>query len=149
MLRRVLRSNLFSLPMRFKPQQKPELEVDFVRYPYGNSPIPITGLWMVDHGGYDYASEALDYEDHSMTMLHQRPSHWRSFWVIFLGTASISLLYYITLEMPFVGVVFGQGDMDIEMNAIKHLNDNEEIHDWAALKAQWLELKAKAEAEEE
>ena len=149
MLRRVLRSGLASVPMRFKPQQKPELKVDFVRYPYGNSPVRITGMWTIDHGGYDYASESMDYEDHGMTMLHQRPTHWRSSWVIFVGVASLALTYYITQEMPFVGIVFGQSYMDIEMNAIKHLNDNEEIHDWDALKKQWLELKAKSEAEEE
>jgi hypothetical protein len=90
----------------------------------------------------------MDYEDHGMTMLHQRPTHWRSSWVIFVGVTSIALSYYIAQEFPFIGIVFGHSNMDIEMNAIKHLNDDEEIHDWDALKKQWLEMKAKAEAEE-
>jgi hypothetical protein len=133
--------------MRFKPHHKPEMNCDFVRYPYGDPPMKVTGLWVVEHGGYDYASEQLDYEDHGMTMLHQRPTSWRSSWVLFGAVASLSVTFYMTSDMPFPGAIFGQLYMDEDLNMLRYLNDNEEeIHDWGAMKKQWLEIKAKEEA---
>jgi hypothetical protein len=136
-----------SVPKRLNNHEKPELNTDFVRYPYGNSPVRIIGYWKIHHG-YDYGPEALDYEDHSMTLLHQRPSHYRSFWVVFLATTSICIWYYTWLEFPFPGTFFGQSYMDLKMNGIKYLNNDEEYHNWNSMLSEFnAKLKAAEDAE--
>ena len=146
---KMFRSRLRNIvPLRLKNHEKPERNYDFIRHPYGNTPIPIVGYWKINHG-YDFGPEQLDYEDHSMTMLHQRPSHWRSFGLIFLATASLCVWYFIWLEYPAPGILFGQGYMDPAMNGIKYLNRDENYHNWDKLLAQFKENIAKQNAEDE
>lgn len=134
--------------LRYKYKDRPEFDADFVRYPYGNPPNHIQGFWKIDHG-YDFGSEQLDYEDHSMHMLHQRYSHNRSFGIVFAAVAGLSLMYYVWLEVPNTGVVFGHYNLDIEMNAIKSANDNEFYHDWEKIREEYREAQAKLEEEDE
>ena len=133
---RIGKVNLRAVPLRLKFHEKPENNFDFVRYPYGNTPVKEVGYWKIHHG-YDFGPEQLDYEDHSFAMLHQRPTHWRSFWVIFAATASLCFWYYTWLEFPFFGTMWGQSHMNLAMNGIKYLNDDENYHNWDALLAQF------------
>jgi hypothetical protein len=149
MLRKALRPVFKPTPcQRFKFNEKPEHSFNYARYPYGQTPVPIIGMWKLDHA-YDYGSDQFDYEDHSMTMLHHRPSHWRSFWVIFLATCGLTQFYYNSLEMPYTGVLFGSYLLDIDDNAVKYANNDEDYHDWEGLKKQLKEARAKLEEEEE
>lgn len=136
------------MPQRLKFHEKPENNVDFIRYPYGNSPVKEVGYWKIHHG-YDFGPEQLDYEDHSYHMLHQRPTHWRSFWVVFMATTSLCVFYYTWLEMPFFGTMWGQSYMNVAMNGIKYLNHDEKYHDWDKLLAQFKKSIADEEAGEE
>lgn len=148
MLSKCFRKSVTTPSLRLKQHEKPELNPDFTRYPYGNSPIHIQGLWKIDHG-YDYGSEQLDYEDHSVHMLHQRYSHSRSFWVVFSGSASIALFYYIWTEFPFTGITFGHTVLDVDMNTIRYVNDDEGYHDWEGLRKQLLVKREEDENEED
>lgn len=150
---RMLRSGMRnSVPQRLRFHEKPENNYDFVRYPYGNSPVKVVGFWKIYHN-YDFGPEQLDYEDHSMTMLHQRPTHFRSFWVVFMAVASWCWLYFVWVEMPFPGIMLGQSSMNVKLNGIKYLNDDENYHNWDSLLKKFetnLALqKAAEEAEEE
>jgi len=149
MLRKVLRPVFKSTPcQRFKFNEKPEHNFNYARYPYGQTPVPVIGMWKLDHA-YDYGSDQFDYEDHSMTMLHHRPSHWRSFWVVFLATCGLTQYYYNSLEMPSTGVLLGSYLLDIDDNGIKYANNDEDYHDWEGLKKQLKEARAKLEEDEE
>ncbi|OMJ74251.1 hypothetical protein SteCoe_26877 [Stentor coeruleus] len=146
---RMMRLNINKVvPSRLKFHQKPEKNYDFIRYPYGNSPNRIVGLWKIDHS-YDFGPEALDYEDHSMTMLHQRPTHWRSSWVIFCCIYSWCFLYFTWVELPFPGILWGQSTMDVQMNGIKYLNHNEEYHNWDKLLAEFKKNNVPEDEDEE
>ncbi|OMJ90661.1 hypothetical protein SteCoe_6941 [Stentor coeruleus] len=134
---RMMRLNITKgIPSRLKLNQKPEKSYDFIRYPYGNSPIKIVGEWKIDHS-YDFGPEQLDYEDHSMTMLHQRPTHWRSSWLFLLAMSSWCFFYFTWVEMPFPGILWGQSTMNVQMNGIKYLNNNEGYHNWDKLLAEY------------
>lgn len=148
-------SNLPKIPARFKYHEDPAYKFDFIKHPYGNPPLKTVGMWKIDHA-YDFGPEQLDYEDHSMHMLHQRPGHWRSFGVVVLLTASVSILYFVWLEFPFPGIMFGQTYMNPRMNAIKYVNYNEDYHNWDKLLSEYEksiaepeEAEEEAEAEEE
>ncbi|CAG9313519.1 unnamed protein product [Blepharisma stoltei] len=131
--------------LRLKVHEKPEFQTDFIRYPFGIPPVEVISMEKkVDHG-FDYASESYDYEDHGMTVLHQRPSHYRYFWIFAGFWVSSAFLYFIWLEVPYTGTFFGHYNMDIEMNAIKYVNNDELYHDWEGLKKKYLEREAAAE----
>ena len=120
------------MPMRLKYHEDPMNKFDFKKYPYGNPPLKTVGMWKIDHS-CDFGPEQLDYEDHSMHMLHQRPGHWRSFGVVVMLVASITVWYFVWLEFPFPGIMFGQTYMNHRMNAIKYINYDEEYHNWSKL----------------
>lgn len=146
--------SLRQIPARLKYHEDPAHKFDFIKHPYGNPPLRTVGMWKVDHA-YDFGPEALDYEDHSMHMLHQRPGHWRSFGVVVMAVASISVLYFVWVEMPYPGIMFGQTYMNHRMNAIKYVNYDEKYHNWDKLLADYEktlvepEEEAVEEAEEE
>lgn len=112
---------------------RPENNPNFLVHHYWNSPVPIISEEKYDHA-VDYGSDQLDYEDHSMTMLHQRPSHWRSFWVVVVTVAAFSYLHFVILEVPFTGTFFGSTTIDVNDNIVKYGNDDEHYHDWNSLK---------------
>ena len=135
------------VPARLKFDQRPENNFDFVKYPYGNAPLKTVGMWKIEHG-YDFGPEQLDYEDHSMHMLHQRPGHWRSFGIILAGVGSLIFWYLIWTEFPYPGIVFGQTYMDTTMNAIKYVNYDEEHHNWDKLYKEYKKSQQEPEEEE-
>ena len=144
---RLMRASLKSVPQRLRNHEKPERGFDFERLPYGNTPVKEIGYWKIHHG-YDFGPEQLDYEDHSFGMLHQRPTHWRSFWVIFGASTSLCFWYYTWYEFPNFGIMFGQSYMDLKMNGIKYLNHDEKYHDWEGLLDQFNKiLKAEEDGE--
>jgi hypothetical protein len=145
---RIVRLNTRCIPLRLKPHEAPEYNIDFERYPFSNSHMPMVGYWKIKHG-FDYGAEQMDYEDHSVHMLHQRPTHWRSYGVVVVGIASLCFWYYTWVEAPFSGILWGQSYMDLQMNGIKFLNNDEEYHNWDKLKKEYLASIAEPEEEEE
>mmetsp|Transcript_693 Transcript_693/g.1281 ORF Transcript_693/g.1281 Transcript_693/m.1281 type:complete len:197 (+) Transcript_693:5147-5737(+) len=143
MLSRALRRVTASPFMR---TERPKF--DFVRFQHdGNAPAPITGFWKLDHS-YDFGSDQWDYEDHGMHVLHHRPLHMRSFWVVIMAVPAFAFLYFTWMEGPYTGFFFGHYNMNIELNAAKYLNDDEEYHDWDAVDAKLVKMKAAEEAAE-
>jgi hypothetical protein len=137
-----------SVPGRLRFDKRPENNLDFVKYEYGNAPLKIVGMWKIHHG-YDFGPEQLDYEDHSMHMLHQRPGHWRSFGAVVGGVASLIIWYLVWTEFPFPGIAFGQSYMDTTMNAIKYVNYDEGYHNWDKLYAEYKKSQEEPPEEEE
>jgi len=128
--------SLRQIPARLKFHEDRANRTDYVRHPYGNPPHRTVGMWKVEHA-YDFGPDALDYEDHSMHMLHQRPGHWRSFGIVVMAVASWTVWYFVFTEMPFPGIMFGQTYMNVRDNAIKYVNNNEEYHNWVGLLSEY------------
>lgn len=123
--------------------------LDYVRFKHdGNAPALITGYWKLEHS-FDFGSDQFDYEDHGMHVLHQRPLHLRSFWIVVVGVASLAFLYFTWAEGPYTGFFFGHYNMNIELNHTKLMNDNEEYHDWDLVSKKLDQMKAAADADEE
>jgi hypothetical protein len=122
--------------------------LDFTRYHYGNAPAPITGYWKVSHG-FDFGSDQHDYEDHGMHVVHHRPLHLRSFWVVIMGVTSLAFLYFTWMEGPYTGFFFGHYHLDVGLNAAKYVNDDEEYHDWDLVADKVHKMMAAEDDEEE
>jgi hypothetical protein len=121
---------------------------DFTRWDQDTPPAELSGFQKIGHA-YDFASDQYDYEDHSMHMVHQRHLNPNWTWIYWWIVALMAPAYYLTLEMPFPGVILGHYLMDIEDNATKEAFKEEFYTDYEAETAKYKEWVRKQEEEED